>query len=57
MKHLKTFEAKSNERGDDYIVDIVNLIKSMSKYKLVSTDDIEIESKKDKDFDYSTGSV
>ena len=35
MKHLKTFEAKSNERGDDMIVDIVNLIKVMSNYKLV----------------------
>jgi hypothetical protein len=57
MIHLKTFEAKSNERGDDYIVDIVNLIKAMSKYKLVSTDDIEIESKKDKEFDYSIGRI
>jgi hypothetical protein len=55
MKHLKTFEAKSKERGDDMIVDIVNLIKVMSNYKLVSTDDIEIESKKDKEIDLSTG--
>jgi hypothetical protein len=44
MKYLKTFESMS-QRGDDYIVDIVNFIKTMDEYGLVATDDIEITSK------------